>query len=59
MPTEYQRSAAEYLKRAQRLRIAAKVAERDDTRRQLLLSAQDYERFATRLIKRQTASADN
>jgi hypothetical protein len=46
MPTRLIKSAAEYQKRAQKLRLAAEAAHSEDTRCQLLTVAQDYEELA-------------
>lgn len=45
MPT-LEQSAAEYQKRAQKLRLAAETAHSDETRHQLLIIAQDYDELA-------------
>lgn len=45
MPTLAQ-SAAEYQKRAQKLRLAAETAHTDETRHQLLIIAEDYDELA-------------
>jgi len=46
MPTPRSKSAAEYRKRAQRLRLAAETALFTETRQQLLTIAEDYEELA-------------
>jgi hypothetical protein len=45
MPTTA-KSAAEYQERAQKLRLAAETCYSDETRRQLLTVAQDYDELA-------------
>lgn len=45
MPTTA-KLAAEYLERAQKLRLAAETSHSDETRRQLLTVAQDYDELA-------------
>jgi len=45
MPT-IAKSAAEYQERAQKLRLAAETSYSDETRRQLLTVAQDYDELA-------------
>jgi hypothetical protein len=58
MPTLVSRLAVEYLERAQRLRLAAEIAARDDTRRRLLNIAEEYELLAERveLVEEQRGS---
>lgn len=46
MPTTIAKSAAEYRKRAKKLRLAAETALLAETRHQLLVVASDYEDFA-------------
>jgi hypothetical protein len=46
MPIPRSKSAAEYRKRAQRLRLAAETALVTEMRQQLLTTAEDYEELA-------------